>query len=74
MQIVSQDKSLAIPFNGARLAMKDAYRTQIIALAPDRQGKVVGEYGSYDRAKVILMDIIDNESMGERRVYYMPAE
>ena len=74
MQIVSQAKDMVIPFNGARLYMKDAYNTQIIAMMPNKEGKVVAEYSTYDRAKAILDEIVKNVASEDRGVYYMPAE
>lgn len=74
MQIVSQGRDSVMPFNGARLSMKNAYATQIIALMPDRQGKVMAEYETYDRAKAVLEEIINNEATGEKRVYYLPQK
>lgn len=74
MQIVSQTKDLVIPFDGARLHIKDSYTVEVIALAPDKQGKVIAQYDTYDRAKAVLQEVIDNEAAGDRRVYYMPVK
>ena len=75
MQIVSQDRSLSMPYNGARLRMKDGYTTQVIALTPNSSGVVIAEYDDYEKAKQILEEITrNNESRTRRWVYYMPAK
>lgn len=75
MWIISQDGSLSIPYNGARLKMKDSYTTQIIAIAPNGNGITVAEYGDYDRARQILRELtINNENRRTCWTYYMPAD
>lgn len=74
MKIVSQNGSIIVPFSGARLAIKDAYSTEVIALMPNGRGAVMAQYGTYERAKTVLEEVIANEASGGRFVYYFPEE
>lgn len=74
MKIVSQDGSIVVPFSGAMLAMKDAYNTEVIALMPNGNGAAMAQYGTYERAKTVLKEVIANEANGGRFVYYFPEE
>ena len=74
MKIVSQTNDLVIPFDGLRLHVRDSYSVEVIALLPDKRGEVIAQYDTYYRAKAVLQEILDNESTGERNVYYMPVE
>lgn len=74
MQLVAQNKDCIVPFNGARLNVKDAYTIQIVALTPSGEGRIVAAYDDYDRAKSVLEEIARNEATGERRVYYLPKK
>lgn len=75
MRIKSQDRTLSVPYRGARLKIKDSYTVQIIALMPNNNGEVIAEYSDYDRAKQILEEMDRNEETRARSwLYYMPAE